>query len=292
LRNFIGIVSRQEKNMATIGFVNKLKVTRCMTAGIYVDAEQFGELKIPGWDVTGKADKGDIIDVFLLLDSDDNVVATMRKPLAMPGEVVLLKVSAVESAGALLEWGMPKLLLVPTQEQQQKMVRGFSYVVYVHLDKKTGRITGSTRLEKFLSPTPGGLRLKQEVSLTICDESDLGYRAVINNTSLGFVYNNDLFQKLKIGQKVTGYIKNIREDGRVDLYLQKPGFEKIVDIGDQILAKIKAGGGFLAVTDKSPAEEIYQLFAISKKNYKKAVGGLYKKGLVTLEEKGVRLVKS
>jgi len=262
-----------------------------MTAGIYVDAEQFGELKIPGWDVTGKSDKGNIIDVFLLLDSDDNVVATMRKPLVMPGEVGLLKVSAVESAGALLDWGMPKQLFVPAHEQQQKMVRGFSYVVYAHLDHKSGRITGSTKLEKYLSPTPGGLRLKQEVSLTICDESDLGYRAVINNTGLGFVYNNDLFQKLKIGQKITGYVKNIREDGRVDLYLQKPGFEKIGDLGDQILARLRAAGGFLAITDKSPAEEIYQLFNTSKKNYKKAIGGLYKKGVVLLEESGIRLVK-
>ena len=277
--------------MATMGCFNKLKVTRCMTAGIYVDAEQFGELKIPGWDVTGKADKGDIIDVFLLIDSDDKPVATMRKPLVMPGEVGLLKVSAVEHAGALLDWGMPKQLFVPVNEQQQKMVRGFSYVVYAHLDTKTGRITGSTKLEKYLNATPGGLRLKQEVSLTICDESDLGYRAVINNTGLGFVYNNDLFQKLKIGQKVTGYVKNIREDGRVDLYLQKPGFEKIGDLGEQILTRLRAAGGFLAITDKSPAAEIYQLFNTSKKNYKKAVGGLYKRGLVLLEETGIRLVK-
>lgn len=277
--------------MATIGCFNKLKVTRCITAGIYVDGEQFGELKIPGWDVTGKAEKGDIIDVFLFLDSDNKPVATMRKPLAMPGEVALLKVAGVESDGALLEWGMPKQLWVPAGDQQQKMVRGFSYVIYVCLDPKSQRITGSTKLEKYLTVKPGGLRLNQEVELLVCDESDLGYRAVINNCGLGFLYNNDLFQKLKVGQKITGYIKNIREDGRVDLYLQKPGFEKIVDIGDQILAKIKASGGFLALTDKSPAEEIYQLFATSKKNYKKAIGGLYKKGLVVLEEQGVRLIK-
>ena len=277
--------------MATIGCFNKLKDTRCITAGIYVDGGPLGELKIPGWDVTGKAEKGDLIDVFLLLDSEDRPVATMRKPLVMPGEVALLKVAAVESAGALLEWGMPKQFLVLASEQQQKMVKGFSYVVYVHLDPKTRRITGSTKLEKYLTVKPGGLQLNQEVELLVCDQSDLGYRAVINNSGLGFLYNNDLFQKLKVGQKITGYIKNIREDGRVDLYLQKPGFEKIVDIGDQILAKIKANGGFLAVTDKSPAEEIYQLFATSKKNYKKAIGGLYKKGLVLLEETGIRLVK-
>ncbi|MBU1108353.1 MAG: GntR family transcriptional regulator [Candidatus Riflebacteria bacterium] len=277
--------------MAAIGKFNKLKVTRCVAAGIFVNAEQLGELKIPGWDVTGKAEKGDEIDVFLFLDSAGQPVATMRKPLAMPGEVARLKVSAVESDGALLEWGMPKQLWAPAQDQQQKMVRGFSYVVYVYFDPKSQRINASTKLEKYLTVTPGGLQLDQEVELIICDESDLGYRAVINNIGLGFLYNNDLFQKLKIGEKRKGYVKNIREDGRVDLCLQKPGFEKIDDLGKQILAKVRASGGFLAITDKSPAEEIYQLFAISKKNYKKAVGGLYKKGLVILEEKGVRLVR-
>lgn len=278
--------------MATIGCFNKLKVTRCITAGIYVDCEQLGELKIPGWDVTSKVEKGDEVEVFLFFDRDERLVATMRKPLAMPGEVALLKVAAVDNAGALLDWGMPAQIWVPNHEQQQKMTKGFSYVAYIHLDPKTLRITGSTKLEKYLAVKPSALQLNQEVSLTICDKSDLGYRAVINNAALGFIYNNDLFQKLKIGEKVVGYVKNIREDGRVDLYLQKPGFEKIIDIGNLILEKIKAAGGFLAVTDKSPAEEIYQLFSTSKKNFKKAIGGLYKKGLVTLEEKGIRLLKS
>lgn len=275
--------------MATIGTFNKLKVTRCVAAGIFVNCEQFGELRIPGWDVTGKAEKGDVIDVFLFLDGENKPVATMRRPLGMPGEVVRLKAAAVESDGALLEWGMPKQLLVPPHEQQQKMVRGFSYVVYVYLDPKSQRIFGSTKLEKYLAVAPGGLQLNQEVTLLVCDQSDLGYRAVINNSGLGFLYNNDLFRKLKVGEKITGYVKNIREDGRVDLHLQKPGFEKIDELAAQILAKIKANGGFLAITDKSPAEEVYQLFAISKKNYKKAVGGLYKRGLVILEENGVRL---
>lgn len=272
-----------------IGKINKCKVTKIVEAGLYVACGKFGEIMIPGWDVISKAEVGDDIEVFLLLNEKGKPLATMRKPPAMPGEVALLKVAVVEDDGALLDWGMPTRLRVPIEEQQQKMIKGFSYVVYIHQDKKTGFISGSTRLEKFLASTPERLQLNEEVALQICDESELGYRAVINNYALGFLYHNDIFQTLKVGDKITGYVKNIREDGRVDLYLQKPGFAKVADISDQILEKIKSCGGFIAVTDKSPAEEIYQLFATSKKTYKKAIGGLYKKGLITLEENGIRL---
>ena len=275
--------------MANPGMFNKLKVTRSVAAGIYVDAGKYGELMLPGWDVTVAAETGSEIDVFLFSDPEGRMVASMRRPLAMPGEAALLKVAAVTASGALLEWGMPKNLFVPLKEQAQKMVKGYSYVIYVHCDRNTGTITGSSLLEKFLTSTPGGLELNQEVELLICDESELGYRAVINNTGLGFIYRNDLFRNVKIGEKTTGYVKNIREDGRVDLYLQKPGYEKIIDIGDQIYEKLRGAGGFMPVTDKSPAEEIYALFGTSKKNYKKAVGGLYKKGLISIETAGIRI---
>lgn len=277
--------------MAVIGTFNKLKVSRCVAAGVYVNCEQFGEIMIPGWDVTQKAEAGDLIDVFLILDSDSRPVASMRKPIALPGEVALLKVVSVIEGGALLEWGMPKNLFVPTQEQQHKMVRGYSYVVYVYHDKQSQRIIGSTKFEKYLTFKPGNLGINEEVKLIIYDESELGYRAVINNTALGIIYDNDVFRALKIGETTQGFVKNIREDGRVDLYLQKPGYEKILDIGEQILLKIKLNGGFMAVTDKSPPEQIYELFGTSKKNYKKAVGGLFKKGLVTLDDDGIKLVK-
>ncbi len=277
--------------MAKVCAFNRLKVTRCVAAGIFVDAGEFGELMLPGWDVTAATDAGAEIDVFLFPDADGRMVASMRRPVAMPGEAALMKVASVTASGALLEWGMPKNLFVPLKEQQQKMVKGYSYVVYIHYDARTRSLTGSTQLEKYLTTTPGGFEMNQEVSLLISDESDLGYRAIINNLALGFIYRNDLFRTIRIGEKIRGYIKNIREDGRVDLYLQKPGFEKIVDIGDQILEKIAAAGGFIAVTDKSQPEDIYRLFGTSKKNYKKAVGGLYKKGLVNLEESGVRLIR-
>lgn len=280
-----------EIQMAKVCAFNKLKVTRCVAAGIFVDAGEYGELMMPGWDVTTAVDAGTEVDVFLFPDADGRMVASMRRPAAMPGEAALMKVASVTASGALLEWGMPKNLFVPVKEQQEKMVKGYSYVVYVHYDARNRSLTGSTQLEKFLTTTPGGLELNQEVSLLISDESDLGYRAVINNQALGFIYRNDLFRNIRVGEKIIGFIKNIREDGRVDLYLQKPGFEKIVDIGDQILAKIEAAGGFIAVTDKSQPEEIYRLFETSKKNYKKAIGGLYKKGLVMLEDTGVRLVR-
>ncbi len=207
----------------------------------------------------------------------------------MPGEVALLKVAEVNEGGALLEWGMPRKLFVPLSEQQTKMVKGYSYVTYVFADQRSPQLIGSTRLERHLTSTPGGLQLNEEVELVVCDQSDLGYRAVINNKALGFIYNNDIFRSLKIGERIKGFVKNVREDGRVDLYLQKPGFEKIADIGMLILEKLKAQGGFIAVTDDSSPEQISALFGISKKNYKKAVGGLYKQGLIVLEDDGIRL---
>jgi len=278
-----------EKYMANLAAFNRLKVTRSVAAGVYVDAGEFGELMLPGWDVTTPLEAGNEVDVFLFPDAEGKVVASMRRPLALPGEVALLKVAAVTASGALLEWGMPKNLFVPVKEQAEKMVKGFSYVVYVHFDKRTRTLSGSSNLEKYLTTTPGGLELNQEVTLQVFDESDLGYRVVINNCGLGFVYRNDLFRSLKIGEKTTGYVKNVREDGRVDFYLQKPGYGRILDLGEQIVEKLRSAGGFLAVTDKSPAEEIYELFATSKKNYKKAVGGLYKKGLLVIEDEGIRL---
>lgn len=275
--------------MITIGAFNRLKVTRSVAAGIFVDAGQFGEIMIPGWDVTAKVNDGDMIDVFLFNDAQRKPVATMRKPMAMPGETALLKVAEIVAEGALFEWGMPRKLLVVPPEQSQKVIKGFSYAVFVRFDKKTGQISGSTKLEKYLATAPEDLEPNQEVDLMICDQSDLGYRAVINGRSLGFIYSNDIYQTIRIGDKIKGYIKNIREDGKVDLYLQKPGYEKISDLGAQIIEKLRQNGGFLSVTDYSPPEMISALFGISKKNYKKAVGGLYKQGLVMIEEDGIRL---
>jgi len=275
--------------MITTGTFNKLKVTRSVAAGIYVDAGQYGELMIPGWDVTEKVNDGDMVDVFLFIDAQRKVVATMRKPVAMPGDAALLRVGEIVDGGALLDWGMPRKLFVPQSEQSQKMVKGYSYVVFIRFDQKTHQMIGSTKLEKYLVTSPADLEINQEVDLLVCDESDLGYRAVINNRSLGFIYSNDIYQAIKVGDKIKGYIKNVREDGKVDLYLQKPGYEKIMDLGSQIIEKLRQNGGYLAVTDYSPPELISELFGISKKNYKKAVGGLYKQGLVIIEEAGIRL---
>lgn len=275
--------------MASIATFNKVKVTKAVASGVYVDCEQFGELKISGWEITDKVNPGDLIEVFLLNGLDGKPIATMRKPMILPGENALLKVSEVVDSGALLEWGMPLKLFVPISEQQTKMVRGYSYVVHAFLGSDGKKILGSSKLDRHLATMPENLALNQEVSLLICDISDLGYRAIINGISLGFIYNNDIYGSLKVGEKVTGYIKNIREDGRVDLYLQKPGYEKISDMSQQILEKLKASNGFIATTDKSPAEKIAEIFGMSKKNYKKAVGGLYRLGLVTLHDDGIRL---
>jgi predicted RNA-binding protein (virulence factor B family) len=169
------------------------------------------------------------------------------------------------------------------------MAEGNRYVVYIYEDQKTSRIAGSAKIENFLDKTPPKYEIGEEVDLLVCQRTDLGYKAIINNKHTGILYENQVFQELNIGQKIKGYIQNLREDDKIDLILHKMGYEKVGDISDIILEKIKISGGFLQVTDKSHAETIYELFGCSKKSYKKAIGDLYRKRLVILEETGIRL---
>ena len=164
-----------------------------------------------------------------------------------------------------------------------------SYVVYVYFDEKSDRIAASAKLHKYLGIAPVDFRPGEEVDLLIYDETEMGYSAIINNTHMGLIHKNDIFQTLEAGQKIKGYIKNIREDGKIDLLLQKPGYGKVEDLSQKILESIKQHDGFVSVTDKSPPEIIYKTFGVSKKTYKKAIGALFKKRLITIEDDGIKL---
>ena len=278
--------------MVTVGKFNKLRVTERAHDGAWVDAAELGELLVENFNLTKEVKAGEEIDVFLYMAGEDNPVVSMKAPLVLPGTAGVLRVAQELPNGVLLDWGMPTLIFVSKYEQKQKMLKDEKHVVYVRLDPETHNLTASAKLDKFLSATPGRLHIEQEVDLIVFDESDLGYRVVINGTGMGMIFKTDVFKKLEIGESTKGYIKNIREDGKVDIYLHKTGLDKLSEIGQQIYDKLKENDGFLPVTDKSPAEEIYNIFGISKKNYKKGVGGLYKKKLVQLDEDGIRLTEN
>ena len=275
--------------MAEIGVYNNLRVIKEVDFGVYLDGGEHEEILQPRRYVPEDCKVDDIIKVFVYLDSEDRFIATTETPYAIVGDFALLKVVAVESVGAFLDWGLLKDLLVPFGEQSPTLEKDKSYIVRIYVDKQSNRIAATTRLDRYLDNTPGNFHAGQEVELLICDQTDIGYKAIINGTHWGVLYSNEVFQPLKSGQKIKGYIKKVREDNKIDLSLHKPGYERVDDITDTILNVLKEQGGFISVTDKSSPETINKLFGVSKKTYKKAIGAIYRKKLITIESDGIRL---
>ena len=277
--------------MIELGKFNNLTVLRKVDFGIYLDADDLGEILLPGRYVPVDTGIGDVIEVFIYRDSEDRLIATTERPLAQVGEFALLEAVAVNKTGAFLAWGLTKDLLVPFSEQKHRMEKGKSYLVRIFVDKKSDRIVASSKIEKFLHLATDELTEGQKVDLVIANRTNLGYNAVIDNQFLGVLFNEEIFQPIGEGRKITGFIKKIREDKKIDLCLQKPGYKKVPDLADRILEEIRNQGGQISISDKSDPEIIYNLFGVSKKTYKKVLGLLYKKRIIEISESGVKLVK-
>jgi len=276
--------------MAILGKVNPLKVVKEVEFGLYLDGGSDGEILLPKRYVPENWQIGDVLPVFIYNDSEDRLVATTEKPYALVGEFATLQVVEVNRIGAFLDWGLSKHLMVPFSEQKIRMEEGRSYPVFIYVDFDSKRITASAKIEKFVDEERPELEEGQEVDLLIYKKTDLGWKAVVNQQYTGVIYDNEVFQPLTTGQSLRGYIKQIRPDDKIDLVLQKPGFEKIDDFSQQLFDELKKSDGFLPFTDKSPAEMLYARFAVSKKTFKKAVGDLYKKRLIIIQSDGIKLV--
>jgi len=276
--------------MAEIGKLNSLRIVKEVDFGLYLDGGEHGEILLPKRYVPENAKPEDILEVFIYLDSEDRVIATTETPYIMVGEFACLKAVAITSMGAFLDWGLMKDLFVPFREQKQKMEEGKWYVVTVYLDYDSKRLVASAKIEKFLDNLPPEYDAGEEVDLLISGETDLGFNAIINNKHSGILYKNEVFQPLKKGDRIKGYIKKIREDEKIDLLLQKPGYQKVDDISMRIVDVLKEHKGFIAITDKSDPDTIYNLFGVSKKTFKKAIGSLYKFRVISIEDKGIRLL--
>lgn len=277
--------------MLQIGKMNRLRVIRHVDFGVYLDDGEGGEILLPLRYMPEDSDLGDEVDAFICYDSEDRLMAVTEKPLAMVGDIALLKVVAVERVGAFLDWGLPKDLFLPYAEQIRELRPGQNILVRVYLDKSE-RISASMRLERYLEKHHNNeYQPNQLVDLLIYSRTDLGYKAVINNKHYGVLFSNEVFQDLEYGQKIQGYIKNLREDGKIDLILQQTGHHSNLEIAPLILEKLESSGGFLNLTDKTSPEKIYELFGVSKKKYKMALGSLYKKRLITIHDDGIRLIK-
>ncbi len=278
--------------MVEVGKYNTLRVVKEVEFGIYLDGgEEYGEILMPSRYVPEGTKPDDELEVFIYNDSEDRVIATTEKPYATVGEFKFLKVKAVNRFGAFLDWGLPKDLLVPFREQKAKMVEGGTYLVYVYLDDETDRIVASAKVDKFLDNVIPEYEDGDEVDLLVAEKTDLGYKVIVDGLYWGMIYENEIFTPVERGQYLKGFIKKVRDDDKLDVSLQKEGYGQVDGISKQILDKLNESGGFLAVSDKSPAEMIYHIFGISKKNFKKAIGALYKKKLINIGKEGIRLVK-
>ena len=275
--------------MISIGKINKLNVVKQQGANVYLDDGTSGKVLLADRKLPANCQVGDSLDVFVYVDGDGHLAATAKKPLAEVGDIAWLKVVSLNYVGAFLDWGLPKDLLVPFSEQYHEMEVGRSYLVKVFLDEQN-RIAATTKIEKLLSDESADFEVGQKVSLIIADKTDLGVKAIINNSHWGMLYENELFQPVRKGRKLDGYIKQIREDHKIDLSLHQPGYGKVVLLTDTILAKLKANDGVLMLSDKSPPEVIYAVFGVSKKVFKQAIGALYKQQLITIDKSGIRLV--
>ncbi|WP_242602468.1 CvfB family protein [Legionella rowbothamii] len=274
--------------MIKVGQFNKLKMVREVPFGVYLQGGELGEILLPNKSVPKGALVGDMLDVFVYFDSEDKIIATTVRPHAKVGNCAFLKVVDVNAVGAFLDWGLDKDLLVPKPEQHCPMEKGKSYLVYLKQDHQ-GRIIASSKIDYFLDKTEADFKPGEEVNLLIADTTPLGRKVIINNSHWGLIHADDIFQTLIYGKKIKGYIKKVREDGKIDVALRQIGQNSINELAQRILDKLELSGGFLALHDKSSPAEIQQAFAESKKNFKSAIGQLYKRGLIHIEEKGIRL---
>jgi hypothetical protein len=276
--------------MIRIGQTYELVVVKAVDFGFYLDAEDLGEVLLPIKYAPAATSVGEDIEVFLYLDSDGRPVATTQTPKACVGEFAYLEVVETTSVGAFLDWGLDKDLLVPFGEQHRPMEAGKSYLVYVHVSKADGRIIASSKIDKFLDDErPHSFKPWQKVKLIIGNSTDLGYKAIVNDSHWGVLYKDEVFQRLSFGQTIQGFIKRVRDDGKLDLSLQG-GQVTRDEYSQKILDYLKKQNGFAPVHDKSDPAVISRLFGMSKGAFKKAIGGLYKQRIISIEEDGIRLV--
>ena len=273
-----------------IGKLNNLEVVKVVDHGVYLDGDELDTILLPNRYVPEGLDLGDFVEVFLYFDSDDLLIATTETPKTFVDNIELLKVVDTNRVGAFLDWGLPKDLLVPYSEQQHPMQVGQSYMVYVFHDLETDRILASSKLNRYFEEQSPWLKARQAVELRIFDKTELGYKAIIDNQVLGLIFHADAFRPLAIGERLPGFIKSIREDGKIDLIISQHSPRGDNELENKILAHINASGGESNLTDKSPPEKIYQQLKVSKKKYKNALGALYKKRLITVSANKISLV--
>lgn len=281
--------------MMKLGDYNTLKIVKSVDFGLYLDGGEEGEILLPQRYVTKDMKVGDEVNVFIYLDQEERPVATTETPYAKVGEFVSLEVAWVNQFGAFLNWGLMKDIFCPFREQKKRMEQGQRHIVYIKVDEDSYRLMATAKVEKYLTtPIVTDLPLLQhgtEVDILVWQKTDLGFKVIVNNKFQGLIFENQIFQPLHSGMKLKAYVDHVRKDGKIDIVLQQTGRQQTLDFAETLLRYLYENDGFCNLGDKSPAELIYYRFQVSKKAYKRAIGDLYKRRLITIEDEGIRLVK-
>jgi|TARA_B100001059_G_C17673483_1_gene495777 predicted RNA-binding protein (virulence factor B family) len=280
-------------SMALIGRMNSLQVVKHTDFGLYLDGGAEGEILLPKRYIPSDtpSEVEDWLNVFVYLDSEDKYIATTEKPKVQVGGFASLKVVDINRVGLFLDWGLPKDLLLPHSEEKRPLQVGDYCVVHVFLDKRSKRITATARLDRYLDKEPANYKPGQEVDLLVADQTDMGFKAIINGKHWGLIHKNELFKFVRSGMQEKGFIKEMRGDGKISLSLQPIGEEAAGSLAQQILSKLRENDGRLNLSDKSSPEAISAMFRVSKGNFKKAIGGLYKDGHIAIHADYLELLR-
>ena len=274
----------------SLGQYNTLKMVKAVDFGVYLDGGDEGEILLPTRYVPKGLQPGDEVEVFIYLDQDERTIATTEKPLAKVGDFAYLEVSWVNEYGAFLNWGLMKDLFCPFREQKMRMQKGQGYIVYVTIDEESYRLMVTAKVDRYLSKERPPYRHGDEVDLLVWQKNELGFKVIIDNQYYGLIYENQVFCPLHTGDRVKGYIDHIRQDGKVDVTLQPTGRKQTEEFSEVLLQYLKDNGGRCELGDKSPTELIQDRFKVSKKTYKKAIGDLYRRRLISISNEGIALI--
>ncbi|GAB3483715.1 CvfB family protein [Marinomonas epiphytica] len=270
-----------------IGRLNSLKVVKEKDFGVFLDGEALGEILLPKRYVAKGTKVGDVLEVVIYLDSEDKLIATTEIPKVQVGQFAALKAVAVNQVGAFFDWGLPKDLLVPFSQQKNRVEEGETHLLFAYLDQHTNRIVATTKVDPLLNREEAPYRVGDKVSIIVGDKTNIGFKCVIDHRFWGVLFFDDAFRPLRKGEVTTAYIKQMREDGKIDLSLQEVGYKKVKNILDDILAHLEKNGGESPLTDKASPDAIYAVFKVSKATYKKALGALYKDKKISLTKEKI-----
>lgn len=273
-----------------LGDINRLRILRHVDFGLYLDGGPAGEILLPKRYTTRDMLVGQEIDVFLYLDQEERIVATTETPKARVGEFAFLRCSWVNQYGAFLDWGLMKDLFCPFREQKMRMEKDKHYIVYVTIDEESYRIMASAKVERYLSSELAPYRPGDEVDLLVWQKTDLGFKVIVDNRFGALIYEDQIYQDIRTGDRLKGYISQVRGDGKIDVALQPSGRQQTEQFAEQLLRYLNEHEGHCSLGDKSDAEDIKQVFHVSKKTFKRAVGDLYRRRLIRISDEHIELV--